>query len=114
MFFISRTALAEAELEYNPTHISPSVYALFPVHSMPERLASLKDTYPDLSAIIWTTTPWSIPANEAICYMQARDYAIVQCAKTGQHLLIGAERVEEISQKIGRQLEVKQIIPGKE
>ena len=75
---------------------------------------SWSDTYPDLSAIIWTTTPWSIPANEAICYMQARDYAIVQCAKTGQHLLIGAERVEEISLKIGRQMEVKQIIQGEE
>ena len=41
--------------------------------------------------------------------MQESDFT-----KTGQHLLFGAERVEEISQKIGRQLEIKQIITGKE
>ncbi|XP_072022668.1 isoleucine--tRNA ligase, mitochondrial-like, partial [Amphiura filiformis] len=110
----SRTALAEAELEYNPKHISPSVYARFPVHSLPDKLAALKDTYPDLSAIIWTTTPWSIPANEAICYMSARDYAVVLCVKTGQHFMLGAERVSEIAQAIGRQLEVKQVIQGNE
>ncbi len=45
--------------------------------------------------------------------MEAKDYAVVQCAKTQQYFLLGAERVEEISQATGRQLQVKQVIQGK-
>ncbi|MDR1044547.1 MAG: isoleucine--tRNA ligase [Candidatus Adiutrix sp.] len=61
-----RTALAEAEVEYE-NHSSPSVYVAFPLKSAPEKLAD------DLAGekvffVIWTTTPWTIPANQGIAY----------------------------------------------
>jgi isoleucyl-tRNA synthetase len=51
-----KTALAEAEIEYDEKHVSPSVYVKF----------ALPDA--GLYAVIWTTTPWTLPANHAIAY----------------------------------------------
>uniref|UniRef100_A0A671VS06 isoleucine--tRNA ligase n=1 Tax=Sparus aurata TaxID=8175 RepID=A0A671VS06_SPAAU len=65
----SRTALAEAELEYNPEHVSRAIYATFPLIT----LASLKISplfgLENVSVLVWTTQPWTIPANQAVCYM---------------------------------------------
>ncbi|XP_022079174.1 isoleucine--tRNA ligase, mitochondrial-like [Acanthaster planci] len=98
----SRTALAEAELEYNTNHVSQSIYIKFPVSRLPGKLA---DYISDLYAAIWTTTPWTIPANEAICYMPAKDYCVVQCTETRERLLLAAERVEEMAQIWGKNFE---------
>ncbi|XP_038048865.1 isoleucine--tRNA ligase, mitochondrial-like [Patiria miniata] len=98
----SRTALAEAELEYNPNHVSPSIYVKFPVSKLPGKLAEYST---NLHAAIWTTTPWTIPANEAICYMPAKDYSVVRCAETGENLLLAAERVEEMAEILGKKFE---------
>lgn len=60
----SRTALAEAELEYRDDHISTACFVRFPV------LASetYSEGFPLLYLLIWTTTPWTIPANQAIAF----------------------------------------------
>ncbi|MGC1687612.1 MAG: class I tRNA ligase family protein, partial [Candidatus Acidiferrales bacterium] len=55
--FVDRTALAEAEVEYHD-HTSHSVWVKFPVAGG----ALAKDLGPDVSALIWTTTPWTLPA----------------------------------------------------
>ena len=60
-----RTALAEAEIEYDEHHVSPSIYVKF---ALPE---------PGLFAVIWTTTPWTLPANLAIAYHPRFDYVTV-------------------------------------
>ncbi|XP_008707634.1 isoleucine--tRNA ligase, mitochondrial-like [Ursus maritimus] len=65
----SRTALAEAELEYNPEHVSRSVYVKFPVLKPSPKLVSLIDGSSPVSFLVWTTQPWTIPANQAVCYM---------------------------------------------
>jgi isoleucyl-tRNA synthetase len=58
-----RTALAEAEVEYE-NHTSPSIWARFALTSnIPSELAGKR-----VWGLIWTTTPWTIPANLAICY----------------------------------------------
>src|SRR4030095_6345373 len=54
-----RTALAEAEVEYEP-HTSPSIYVEFP---MKEGSAPPFETSLPVSVLIWTTTPWTIPNN---------------------------------------------------
>ncbi|XP_066141909.1 isoleucine--tRNA ligase, mitochondrial isoform X1 [Euwallacea fornicatus] len=71
----SRTALAEAELEYNESHISPSVYVRILVKDIPgaPNLAD-KRVY----AIIWTTTPWTLPCNQAISYNNTISYCLVK------------------------------------
>jgi len=63
----SQTALAEAELEYPDNHISPSIYVAFPLQSLsPAAQPVLEPFMPGLRAAIWTTTPWTIPANLAL------------------------------------------------
>ena len=74
----SRTALAEAELEYPDGHVSPSLYAAFRVTSLPENLRLILQEYvPDLGFAIWTTTPWTIPGNLAVAVNGSLTYAIV-------------------------------------
>ncbi len=65
-----RTALAEAEVEY-ADKTSPSIYVKFQVKEFPERLKKEKNLLEDFGKIgcyflIWTTTPWTLPANLAI------------------------------------------------
>ena len=79
----SRTALAESELEYNPEHVSKSVYvrlALTP--GSRDRLmlpyAGEKGAAADVYFLIWTTTPWSLAANRAVCYNANATYALVK------------------------------------
>ena len=72
-----RTALAEAEVEY-ADHESPSIYVEFPLSSA--SAADLAQRVPALagrqvSALIWTTTPWTIPSNLAIAFHPEFDYA---------------------------------------
>jgi isoleucyl-tRNA synthetase len=61
-----KTALAEAEIEYDEAHTSPSIYVKF---ALPE---------PGLFAVIWTTTPWTLPANLAIAYHPSFKYTVVR------------------------------------
>uniref|UniRef100_A0A4W6C8B9 isoleucine--tRNA ligase n=1 Tax=Lates calcarifer TaxID=8187 RepID=A0A4W6C8B9_LATCA len=79
----SRTALAEAELEYNPEHVSRAIYATFPLVRLPPKIASEKDLE-SVSVLVWTTQPWTIPANEAVCYMPNAQYSVVKRADNSQ------------------------------
>nr|GMD65772.1 isoleucine--tRNA ligase, chloroplastic/mitochondrial [Ipomoea batatas] len=74
----SRTALAEAELEYNEEHVSKSLYAIFRLVSAPPASDLLKEFFPNLCLAIWTTTPWTIPANAAVALNAKLQYAIVE------------------------------------
>ncbi|MCU1294121.1 MAG: Isoleucyl-tRNA synthetase [Bryobacterales bacterium] len=81
-----RTALAEAEVEYE-SHISPSIYVRFKLASDPASVHPAlagKDVY----ALIWTTTPWTIPANLAIAFNPKYEYVAVD---TPQDVMIVAE-----------------------
>jgi isoleucyl-tRNA synthetase len=67
---VERTALADAEVEYHD-HVSPTIWVRFPIVRGPKAL--------DGSAIvIWTTTPWTMPANRAIAYNPAIDYSVFE------------------------------------
>ncbi|PLX90365.1 MAG: isoleucine--tRNA ligase [Desulfuromonas sp.] len=84
------TALAEAEVEY-ADHSSPSIYVKFPYRDeLPIQLGEL--TGKPLSFVIWTTTPWTIPANLGICLNPDLPYVAVD---TGEELLVLAEGLHE-------------------
>ncbi|KAL6188589.1 hypothetical protein ACLB2K_039981 [Fragaria x ananassa] len=78
----SRTALAEAELEYPEGHVSMSIYAAFKLVSAPPTSGGLLNDYPDVCLAIWTTTPWTIPANAAVAVNAKLIYAIVEVQST--------------------------------
>ena len=99
----SRTALAEAELEYPDGHTSPSVYVAFPVVELGEALASqLGEAAANLAVAIWTTTPWTLPANLAVAVNPNLDYAI--CRSGDRHLVVAAELSEGLAVKLGIEL----------
>ncbi len=75
----SRTALAEAELEYPEGHVSRAVYVRMPVQSLPAAFpAELAGDAASAAFAIWTTTPWTLPANAAIAVNGALQYALVE------------------------------------
>ncbi|CAG0925440.1 unnamed protein product, partial [Notodromas monacha] len=104
---VSRTALAEAELEYNNEHVSNSLY--FRVRIAPETLVA-KFGNKAIFAIVWTTTPWTLPGNEAVAFKEDADYVfLVDSSKEESIYVAGAENIEEISEQTGINFE---IIPG--
>ena len=76
-----RTALAEAEVEYE-NHTSPSIYVEFPLSSSDTLLASRVPALAgrDVTVLIWTTTPWTIPSNLAIAFHPDATYAAYEVA----------------------------------
>ena len=84
----SRTALAEAELEYPEGHISKSIYVAFEVDSPSEKVKEYHgDAEKAVKVAIWTTTPWTMPANLAVAVNPELVYAIVEHEKTGRLLV---------------------------
>lgn len=109
----ARTALAEAELEYNQQHSSRAVYTKFSLMKSPPKLAPLTDTS-STSVLVWTTQPWTIPANQAVCYMPDFEYSIVKCLNTGEGYILAADRVELTAVTLGTQFEVISTFKGKD
>ena len=78
----TQTALAEAELEYNDKHKSVAVHVKFPVVS--ENLYKYSELkghaveFGKLKLLIWTSTPWTIPLNRAICVNENMTYTLIQ------------------------------------
>eukprot|EP01103_Thecamoeba_quadrilineata_P011823 TRINITY_DN2918_c0_g1_i1.p1 TRINITY_DN2918_c0_g1~~TRINITY_DN2918_c0_g1_i1.p1 ORF type:complete len:795 (-),score=126.92 TRINITY_DN2918_c0_g1_i1:506-2890(-) len=109
----SRTALAEAELEYVDTHVSRAIYVSLPITQFCPSANHLS-SYSNVKAIIWTTTPWTLPANLAICVNEDLEYSLVESAG-GDHWLIASDRVESVETKLGGgELRVKEAVNGKE
>ncbi|MBA2341825.1 MAG: isoleucine--tRNA ligase [Pyrinomonadaceae bacterium] len=90
-----QTALAEAEVEYRE-HTSPSVYVKFPLESDPasidEALAGRKVFF-----LIWTTTPWTLPANLGIAVNPMFEYAAVE--NGDEVYIVASELAESVAEK---------------
>ena len=94
-----RTALAEAEVEYTE-HTSPSIWVRFRLTSDPARVApELEDR--EVYGLIWTTTPWTIPANMAIAYNPKFEYVAVEVE--GAVYIVAAELLQATANKCGWQ-----------
>ncbi len=91
----SRTALADTEIVYHD-HVSKAIYVKFPLGTDPNRLF---EKFDHLSTIIWTTTPWTIPANLACAFHPELEYAVVLV--DGQHFLVLDALVPKIAAKLG-------------
>lgn len=88
----SESALAEAEIEYKDVE-SYSIYVAFPVKDGKGVLN------PDEQVIIWTTTPWTIPANLAIAVHPEYQYCVVRTA--GKKYVVAADLVASLTQTLG-------------
>ncbi len=84
----TETALAEAEIEYQDKR-SPSIYVAFPVKDG-NGLLPTENT----AVVIWTTTPWTLPANLAIALNKEFEYSLVQAG--GRQLVLASKLVDEV------------------
>ena len=73
---VEKTALADAEVEYQD-HKSDTIYATFQV--IKSKVQELKDS----EIAIWTTTPWTIPANKALAFNESLDYSLIKISDNG-------------------------------
>ncbi len=73
------TALAEAEIEYGD-EVSPSIFVNFKLDTVPPVFEAAGVT--EANVLIWTTTPWTLPANTAVCLAPDADYIMVNVAGT--------------------------------
>lgn len=83
---VEKTALAEAEIEYRD-HESTAIHVAFPIVTDPTPARALQD----VAAVIWTTTPWTIPANRAIAYGPDITYAVVRVDGVGDNATLEPE-----------------------
>ncbi len=99
---VEQTALAEAEVEYHD-HRSTTVWVRFPIVTtgLPELVGA--------SALIWTTTPWTLPGNRAIAFSAALDYVAMRVDKAtegsrahpGETLLVAGPLTDEVAARAG-------------
>jgi isoleucyl-tRNA synthetase len=97
-----RTALAEAEVEYE-SHTSPSIYVEFPL--APESVGEFAARVPALagrnvSVLIWTTTPWTIPSNLAIAFHPDFDYGAYDV--DGRGVIVAEALADKVAAAAGR------------
>ncbi len=102
----SESTLAEAEVEYHDIK-SPSMYVAFKVVDGKGVLDQ------DTSMIIWTTTPWTIPANEAVCVNPRFDYSVVNA--DGHKYVIASGRLDAVQEALDfKNIEVLKQVKGKD
>ncbi|XP_059162221.1 isoleucine--tRNA ligase, mitochondrial-like [Physella acuta] len=100
----SQSALAEAELEYNPVHVSKSVYVKF-LSIMPQFSGELGEGS-QVSAVVWTTTPWTLPFNQAVCYSPKIKYAFLRVGDGPEVYLCEESFVESLMKIVPVNLEL--------
>ncbi|KAI0126614.1 isoleucyl-tRNA synthetase [Xylariales sp. AK1849] len=100
----SKTALAEAELEYKDDHISTAAWVRFSIDDTWREVANLvgfaQKFTGKLYALIWTTTPWTLPANQAIAVNNEMIYSIITDGKDAY--VVANSRLEAIQSKLSR------------
>ena len=113
------SALAEAEVEYEDKH-SPAIDVRFTVVDAADFMARCQhvDSHEGqglLSVVIWTTTPWTLPANQAVALNAELEYSVVQCEKDGkpERLLIAEALLKDAMLRYGyEQYQVIAYCPG--
>ncbi|HLS21737.1 MAG TPA: isoleucine--tRNA ligase [Paenalcaligenes sp.] len=113
--FDCRSALAEAEVEY-ADRSDPSIFVAFPFADKPALARAFNtDQITDGAIIIWTTTPWTIPANQALNLHPEHDYALVQLQGEhgfGKQIIIAHELVDSCLEELDLKGEVIATTPG--
>ncbi|HDR1419613.1 TPA: isoleucine--tRNA ligase [Pasteurella multocida] len=95
------SSLAEAEVEYEDK-VSPSIYVRFSAVDSDAVLTKFNATDKgtgNISAVIWTTTPWTIPSNRAIAIHENLDYQLVQF--NDERVILAKDLVEEVAKAAG-------------
>ncbi len=97
------TALSAGEVGQGYREVAdPSVFVRFPLVDQP-----------DTSLLVWTTTPWTLPSNQFAAVHPELEYSVLLDSETNQKLVVAAALAETIAGKVGRELKVVEMLPGK-
>jgi len=103
------SALAEAEVEYEDKS-SPAIdvrFSVLDIEALKARLAHIDHAHlcDDISVVIWTTTPWTLPANQAVALNPKLEYSVIRCTGAGgfgdECLILASELVEACTRRYG-------------
>ena len=92
---VEKTALAEAEVEYHD-HVSHTIWVKFPVQSVVRDGTTVDTQLLNSNVVIWTTTPWTIPANRAISYSPKIAYGLYEVKATGEKMVLADALAEQV------------------
>ncbi len=95
------TALADAETEYQDAS-SPSIYLRFKLVKPTEEIFGKLDFSRPVSLAVWTTTPWTIPANQAAAVSKVEDYAILHDEDSNEYYIVAEKLAAEFAKNTGR------------
>ena len=110
----TRTALAEAELEYRDDHVSNAAFVKFPLSTVANGLRNkLRGDLSTIFCVIWTTLPWTLPANKAIGFNPGVEYAVVKSLNHGT-LLLARSRLHQVEEHCGEQFSEVLVFQGSE
>ncbi|KAF9432820.1 hypothetical protein BGZ76_010263, partial [Entomortierella beljakovae] len=103
----SQTALAESELEYKDDHKSRSAWVAFELEEPSKALSDILPKGSSMQAIVWTTTPWTIPANRCVAVHPKLEYTIFRVnslTNPNTVYLAASDRMEEMKKRFTSQL----------
>ncbi len=101
-----QSVLAESEIEYK-NHQTLSIFVLFPL----VKLNIKEDIFQDAKLLVWTTTPWTLPANVAICVHPNKDYHLIKI--NNDKYIIGASVLNNLKEKFDwQQIEIIKTFKG--
>ncbi|KAF9402080.1 hypothetical protein BGX21_011323 [Mortierella sp. AD011] len=98
----SQTALAESELEYKDDHKSRSAWVGFEVEKPTKALSDMLPKDATLQAVVWTTTPWTLPANRCVAIHPNLDYTLFRASNSASPntvYLAATDRMEEMKKR---------------
>lgn len=75
------------------------MYVRFKLKNFPESLRKY-DEFGDLYALIWTTTPWTLPGNQAICFNANIQYSLIRLNDTPDYYIVGTELIPQLREKL--------------
>jgi isoleucyl-tRNA synthetase len=96
-----QTTLATAEIEYQERK-DPSLYVLFPVAQMPQKLREHIPGDEEMSLLVWTTTPWTLPLNRAVAVCPGEEYSLVRINE--RRVIVGAACCAQLQDTLGTAL----------
>lgn len=97
-------------MEYKTDHKSVTVILRLKMHNLPDLFKKYDSD--KVYALIWTTTPWTLPSNQAICYHEKLSYSLISINGDDNYYVIAKDLVHSLSNSLKREVRVLESFPG--
>lgn len=80
--------------------MSPSLYIRFKLNEIPESIKKEVESGANIYGLIWTTTPWTLPANQAICFSPSLRYSLIKIDETSNYYIVATELIPKLREAL--------------